>query len=46
MGQPRVFKDKPGGLVVDDLGLATRLRMALADDTAADRYSTRTFLSQ
>jgi hypothetical protein len=41
-----VFKDKPGGLMVDDLGLAARLRIALADVTAVDHYSTRIFLSQ
>src|SRR6201997_4696571 len=29
----RVFKDKPGGLVVDYLGLADQLRKALADYT-------------
>jgi type I restriction enzyme R subunit len=40
-----VFKDKPGGLVVNYFGLAARLRMALADYTATDRYSTRIFLS-
>jgi type I restriction enzyme R subunit len=31
----RVFKDKPGGLVVDYLGLADQLRTALADYTAS-----------
>ena len=31
----RVFKDKPGGLVVDYLGLADQLRRALADYTEA-----------
>ncbi|GAB4272854.1 MAG: type I restriction endonuclease subunit R [Candidatus Promineifilaceae bacterium] len=31
----RVFKDKPGGLVVDYLGLADQLKRALADYTAA-----------
>jgi type I restriction enzyme R subunit len=31
----RVFKDKPGGLVVDYLGLADQLRQALADYTEA-----------
>jgi type I restriction enzyme R subunit len=31
----RVFKDKPGGLVVDYLGLADQLRHALADYTAS-----------
>ncbi len=29
----RVFKDKPGGLIVDYLGLADQLKMALADYT-------------
>jgi type I restriction enzyme R subunit len=33
----RVFKDKPGGLVVDYLGLADALKRALADYTEADR---------
>ena len=36
----RVFKDKPGGLVVDYLGLAEQLRLALADYTARDRKDT------
>ena len=31
----RVFKDKPGGLVVDYLGLADQLKAALADYTTA-----------
>jgi len=31
----RVFRDKPGGLVVDYLGLADQLKRALADYTAA-----------
>jgi len=31
----RVFKDKPGGLVVDYLGLADQLKKALADYTAS-----------
>ena len=31
----RVFKDKPGGLIVDYLGLADQLRTALADYTAS-----------
>ncbi len=31
----RVFKDKPGGLVVDYLGLADQLKRALADYTEA-----------
>jgi type I restriction enzyme R subunit len=31
----RVFKDKPGGLVIDYLGLADQLRRALADYTEA-----------
>src|SRR5207245_9330037 len=29
----RVFKDKPGGLVVDYLGLATQLQKAVSDYT-------------
>src|SRR5436309_10731412 len=33
----RVFKDKPGGLVVDYLGLAEYLKMALAEYSEADR---------
>src|SRR5213594_1463149 len=33
----RVFKDKPGGLVVDYLGLAEELKQALADYTEKDR---------
>ena len=33
----RVFKDKPGGLVVDYLGIADQLKMALADYTEKDR---------
>ena len=33
----RVFKDKPGGLVVDYLGLAPELKAALAAYTQADR---------
>ncbi len=33
----RVFKDKPGGLVVDYLGLADQLRQALKDYTEGDR---------
>ncbi len=36
----RVFKDKPGGLVVDYLGLADELRQALAAYTEADRGQT------
>ena len=31
----RVFKDKPGGLIVDYLGLADQLKRALADYTEA-----------
>jgi type I site-specific restriction-modification system R (restriction) subunit len=42
----RVFKDKPGGLVVDYLGLAPELKAALAtyteSGTRAGRRSTRT----
>ncbi len=33
----RVFKDKPGGLIVDYLGLADQLKRALADYTKGDR---------
>ncbi len=33
----RVFRDKPGGLVVDYLGLADQLRQALMDYTEGDR---------
>lgn len=33
----RVFKDKPGGLVVDYLGLAEMLKKALAEYTEGDR---------
>jgi type I restriction enzyme R subunit len=33
----RVFKDKPGGLIVDYLGLADQLKKALADYTERDR---------
>jgi type I restriction enzyme R subunit len=33
----RVFKDKPGGLVVDYLGLAYQLKVALKDYTEGDR---------
>ena len=33
----RVFKDKPGGLVVDYLGIADQLKLALADYTEQDR---------
>ena len=36
----RVFKDKPGGLVVDYLGLADVLKRALADYTETDRGQT------
>lgn len=36
----RVFKDKPGGLVVDYLGLADELRQALRIYTAEDRADT------
>ncbi len=41
----RVFKDKPGGLVVDYLGLADQLRRALADYTASGGTG-RTALNQ
>jgi len=33
----RVFKDKPGGLIVDYLGIADKLRKALANYTEQDR---------
>ena len=33
----RVFKDKPGGLVVDYLGIAHELKKALAEYSSADR---------
>ena len=36
----RVFNDKPGGLVVDYLGLAAELKKALAQYTKADREDT------
>ena len=36
----RVFRDKPGGLVVDYLGLAEELRKALADYTEGSRRET------
>ncbi len=36
----RVFKDKPGGLVVDYLGLADQLKKALANYTRDDREET------
>ena len=36
----RVFRDKPGGLVVDYLGLAEMLKQALADYTEGDRGET------
>lgn len=36
----RVFKDKPGGLVVDYLGLAENLKRALADYTEDDKKKT------
>jgi type I restriction enzyme R subunit len=34
----RTFRDKPGGLVVDYIGIAENLRSALADYTDRDRY--------
>ena len=34
----RVFKDKPGGLVVDYLGLADELKKALATYTESRRH--------
>src|SRR5690606_38591634 len=36
----RVFKNKPGGLVVDYLGLAAELKKALAQYTQADQEGT------
>lgn len=36
----RVFKDKPGGLVVDYLGLADQLKYALASYTESDKGQT------
>lgn len=36
----RVFKDKPGGLVVDYLGIAYYLKQALADYTKGDQEQT------
>lgn len=36
----RVFKDKPGGLIVDYLGIAESLKDALADYTEGDRGET------
>jgi type I restriction enzyme R subunit len=35
----RVFRDKPGGLVVDYIGLADSLKRALADYTETDRHT-------
>ncbi|WP_303227328.1 type I restriction endonuclease subunit R, partial [Dialister invisus] len=36
----RVFKDKPGGLIVDYIGIADNLRSALAQYTPSDRTTT------
>ncbi len=36
----RVFKDKPGGLIVDYLGIADQLKKALKDYTESDRGET------
>ena len=36
----RVFKDKPGGLVVDYIGIADQLKKAFADYTERDREQT------
>ncbi|KQM30855.1 DEAD/DEAH box helicase [Rhizobium sp. Leaf68] len=36
----RVFKDKPGGLVVDYIGIATNLKKALAQYSQSDRDKT------
>jgi hypothetical protein len=36
----RVFRDKPGGLIVDYIGIGTNLRKALADYSNSDREQT------
>jgi len=36
----RVFRDKPGGLIVDYIGIAQNLKKALSDYTGADRDRT------
>jgi len=36
----RVFKDKPGGLIVDYIGIASELRKALAEYTEGDKKET------
>lgn len=36
----RVFKDKPGGLIVDYIGIAYELKKALSEYTAGDRKET------
>ena len=36
----RVFKDKPGGLIVDYIGIGQNLRQALQNYTATDREQT------
>jgi len=36
----RVFKDKPGGLIVDYIGIADNLKSALAQYTVSDRENT------
>jgi type I restriction enzyme R subunit len=36
----RVFRDKPGGLVVDYIGIAANLKLALSDYTEGDRGQT------
>jgi type I restriction enzyme R subunit len=36
----RVFKDKPGGLVVDYIGIAIKLKEALSEYTESDRKNT------
>ena len=33
----RTFRDKPGGLIVDYIGVATKLREALAEYSPSDR---------
>jgi type I restriction enzyme, R subunit len=36
----RVFKDKPGGLIVDYIGIAQNLKTALGQYTQSDRDKT------
>lgn len=42
----RVFKDKPGGLVVDYIGIAENLKQALSQYTVSDRENTGVDTSQ